>query len=99
MQYANSCFDAMSSAANTGGPRAAPMNAVVAEAQALRDWLFGCALPLWWEVGADRVRGGFHEAIDLDGTPVARPRHGRNITRKAFSYWRAGRTACDVPFT
>ncbi len=74
------------------------MNAVVAEAQALRDWLFGCALPLWWEVGADRVRGGFHEAIDLDGTPVARPHRARTIARQAFSYCEAGRLGWDGPW-
>ena len=50
------------------------MRDVVSEAAALRRWLFDDALPLWWKDGADRVRGGFHEAID-DGRPLALP-HG-----------------------
>ena len=74
------------------------MRAVTAEALALRDWLFGCALPLWWEVGADRVRGGFFEAIHLDGTPVIRPQRARTIARQAYSYCEAGRLGWDGPW-
>src|SRR5262249_39551720 len=37
------------------------MNEMVDEAAALRRWLLLDALPLWWEVGADRSRGGFYE--------------------------------------
>jgi mannose-6-phosphate isomerase len=66
------------------------MNHVAVQAAALRDWLFDRALPLWWEVGADRARGGFHEAIDLDGKPLARPHRARTIARQAFSYCEAG---------
>ena len=56
------------------------------------------ALPLWWEVGADRVRGGFHEAIDLDGKPLARPHRARTIARQAFSYCEAGRLGWNGPW-
>jgi hypothetical protein len=49
---------------------AAAMSDVTAETAALKRWLFDAALPLWWEQGADRVRGGFHEAITLDGKPL-----------------------------
>jgi mannose/cellobiose epimerase-like protein (N-acyl-D-glucosamine 2-epimerase family) len=74
------------------------MNVAAGEAVALRDWLFGCALPLWWQVGADHVRGGFHEAIDLDGMPVARPHRARTVARQAFSYCEAGRLGWDGPW-
>ena len=73
------------------------MNDMVTEAAALRRWLFQEALPLWWAVGADRDRGGFHEAINVDGTPVARPHRARSITRVAFSYCEAGRLGWDGP--
>jgi mannose/cellobiose epimerase-like protein (N-acyl-D-glucosamine 2-epimerase family)/glycosyltransferase involved in cell wall biosynthesis len=68
------------------------------EAEALRRWLFDAALPLWWEVGADRDRGGFHEAINLDAAPVARPHRARSIGRMAFSYCEAGRLGWDGPW-
>ena len=74
------------------------MNHVAAEAVALRDWLFDRALPLWWEVGADRARGGFHEAIDLDGEPLARPHRARTIARQAFSYCEAGVLGWNGPW-
>jgi mannose/cellobiose epimerase-like protein (N-acyl-D-glucosamine 2-epimerase family) len=74
------------------------MNHVAAEALALRHWLFVRALPLWWEVGADRVRGGFHEAIELDGTPHARPHRARTIARQAFSYCEAGALGWNGPW-
>jgi mannose/cellobiose epimerase-like protein (N-acyl-D-glucosamine 2-epimerase family) len=67
------------------------MSDAASEAAALKRWLFDVALPLWWEYGADRVHGGFHEAISLDGSPLARPHRARVITRQAFSYCEAGR--------
>ena len=74
------------------------MNRIAVEAAALRNWLFDRALPLWWELGADRDRGGFHEAIDLDGRPLARPHRARTITRQAFSYGEAGRLGWNGPW-
>jgi mannose-6-phosphate isomerase len=68
------------------------------EAQSLRLWLFEEALPLWWRVGADRAGGGFHDAIDLDGTPAAAPRRARSIARIAFSYCEAGRLGWNGPW-
>src|SRR5438876_6086958 len=70
---------------------AANMSDVASEAAALKRWLFDVALPLWWKEGADHVGGGFHEAIGLDGRPLARPHRARVIARKAFSYCDAGR--------
>jgi mannose/cellobiose epimerase-like protein (N-acyl-D-glucosamine 2-epimerase family)/glycosyltransferase involved in cell wall biosynthesis len=74
------------------------MSDLASEAAALRRWLFDIALPLWWKVGADRDNGGFHEAIDLDGKPLARPHRARSIARQAFSYAEAGRLGWDGPW-
>jgi mannose/cellobiose epimerase-like protein (N-acyl-D-glucosamine 2-epimerase family)/glycosyltransferase involved in cell wall biosynthesis len=74
------------------------MNDSAAEAAALRHWLMERALPLWWDVGADRQRGGFHEAIDLDGEPVARPHRARTIARQAFSFCEAGQLGWAGPW-
>jgi mannose/cellobiose epimerase-like protein (N-acyl-D-glucosamine 2-epimerase family) len=75
-----------------------PASALTAEIAALRSWLFDHALPLWWEVGADRAGGGFHEAIDLDGKPLARPHRARTITRQAHCYCEAGRFGWNGPW-
>jgi mannose/cellobiose epimerase-like protein (N-acyl-D-glucosamine 2-epimerase family) len=74
------------------------MSDLAGEAAALRRWLFDVALPLWWEVGADRIDGGFHEAIDLDGKPLARPHRARSIARQAFAYGEAGRLGWNGPW-
>jgi mannose/cellobiose epimerase-like protein (N-acyl-D-glucosamine 2-epimerase family)/glycosyltransferase involved in cell wall biosynthesis len=76
----------------------AAMSEVTAEAAALKRWLFDAALPLWWERGADRIRGGFHEAITLDGKPLQRPHRARVIARQAFSYCEAGRLGWQGPW-
>ena len=74
------------------------MSDLAGEAAALRRWLFDVALPRWWMVGADRVNGGFHEAIDLDGKPLALPHRARSIARQAFAYTEAGRLGWDGPW-
>lgn len=74
------------------------MSDVAREAKALQNWLFEVALPLWWEVGADRSHGGFHEAISLDGEPVAQPHRARSIARQAFAYCEAGRLGWNGPW-
>ena len=68
------------------------------EAAALKHWLFDVALPLWWEDGADHIRGGFHEAIDLDGRPFAQPHRARVLARQAFTYCEAGRLGWNGPW-
>jgi hypothetical protein len=77
--------------------RGGQMNDIATDSEALRGWLFHHVLPLWWKVGSDRHRGGFHEAIDLEGGSVARPHRARSITRMAFSYCEAGRLGWDGP--
>lgn len=74
------------------------MRDALSEATALRRWLFDEALPRWWEDGADRIRGGFHEAIKLDGAPLARPHRARVIARQAVAYCEAGRLGWNGPW-
>ncbi len=71
---------------------------LASQATALRDWLFDRALPIWWDIGADRVHGGFHEAIDLDGRPVPKAHRARTIARQVFSYCEAGRLGWKGPW-
>ncbi|MDI7776370.1 AGE family epimerase/isomerase [Asticcacaulis sp. EMRT-3] len=52
----------------------------------LRQWLFDHALPLWWNTGGDREKGGFFEKINLDGTPRNVDRRTRVAARQVFSY-------------
>lgn len=73
-----------------------------ADIRALRDrlkgWLFDHALPLWWEVGADRVKGGFFERISLDGEAVEAPRRARVVARQAYVYATAGALGWTGPW-
>jgi mannose/cellobiose epimerase-like protein (N-acyl-D-glucosamine 2-epimerase family) len=71
---------------------------LASETAALKRWLFDVTLPLWWKDGADRIGGGFHEAINLDGRPLARPHRARVIARQAFSYCEAGRLGWQGPW-
>ncbi len=52
----------------------------------LRAWLFDHALPLWWNTGGDREKGGFFEKINLDGKPYDIDRRTRVAARQVFSY-------------
>ncbi|HEX2590791.1 MAG TPA: AGE family epimerase/isomerase [Rhizomicrobium sp.] len=61
-------------------------------------WLETAALPLWWAAGADHALGGFQEALDGDGRPVARRRRLRVQTRQAFVYATAGRRGWQGPW-
>ena len=38
----------------------------------LHRWLLEEAYPLWWEAGADREGGGFHDRLSLRGVLEAR---------------------------
>jgi mannose-1-phosphate guanylyltransferase/mannose-6-phosphate isomerase len=76
----------------------APFN-TVEEAQVWFDrWLRTSALPLWWTLGADHVRGGFHEALTPDGAPVEAPRRSRVQTRQTFVYATAGLMGWEGPW-
>lgn len=73
-----------------------------AEIRDLKDryvrWLFDHALPLWWEVGADRIKGGWFEKIGLDGVAVEGPRRARVVARQTYVYAQAGRLGWGGPW-
>ena len=79
-----------------------PARDVEAELARHRDrllhWLLDDALPLWWSVGADRARGGFHEAIDLAGHPVLGNRRARVQARQIFTYAVGGELGWTGPW-
>ncbi len=52
----------------------------------LLNWLMKDALPIWWDVGADKAGGGFHEALDHAGQPVVADRRARVQARQIFTY-------------
>lgn len=56
----------------------------------LKAWALDHAFPLWWQVGADKINGGFFEKIALDGAPVEAPRRARVQPRQIYSYAVAG---------
>jgi mannose-6-phosphate isomerase len=64
----------------------------------LKAWALDHAFPVWWEVGADKVQGGFFEKITLDGTPVEAPRRARVQPRQIYSYAVAGLLGWDGPW-
>lgn len=71
----------------------------VKEAQAwARHWLFAHALPLWWEQGADHASGGFHDALDATGKPVAAAKRLRVQARQVYVYARAGQLGWPGPW-
>lgn len=61
-------------------------------------WLKKDALPLWWQTGADRERGGFVETINLDGGPTETARRGRVQPRQVYCYALAGRLGWQGPW-
>jgi mannose-6-phosphate isomerase len=52
----------------------------------LMAWLLNDALPLWWSAGADRQKGGFHEALDHAGRPAGVGQRARVQARQIFTY-------------
>lgn len=55
-------------------------------ASRLRAWLVSEAYPLWWEAGADRAGGGFHDALDLAGAPTGDRKRARVQARQAYCF-------------
>ncbi|MFZ4605259.1 MAG: AGE family epimerase/isomerase [Caulobacter sp.] len=64
----------------------------------LKAWLFDHALPLWWEVGFDRDKGGCFEKIGQDGRAIEGPRRARVAARQAWVYAEAGRLGWTGPW-
>lgn len=74
------------------------MAALKTQANTLVGWLKTVALPLWWEAGGDRERGGFHEALDGEGRPVGAPRRARVQARQTYVYAAAGALGWNGPW-
>jgi mannose-1-phosphate guanylyltransferase/mannose-6-phosphate isomerase len=76
-----------------------PVFADLAQANnAYQRWLRVSALPLWWAVGADHERGGFIEALSVEGDPRPAPRRGRVQGRQVFTYGAAGELGWQGPW-
>ncbi|MDP2213497.1 AGE family epimerase/isomerase [Phenylobacterium sp.] len=79
-------------------PSTAPFDTIEGAAAWFDRWLRTSALPLWWTLGADHVRGGFHEALTPEGEPVEAPRRSRVQTRQTFVYATAGQMGWQGPW-
>jgi mannose/cellobiose epimerase-like protein (N-acyl-D-glucosamine 2-epimerase family) len=56
-----------------------------------QDWLFGSALPLWLDRGADHRHGGWFDKLDQDSNPLPGAKRLRVQARQAFVFAEAGR--------
>ena len=61
-------------------------------------WARTAAMPLWWTQGADRERGGFHEALSVEGVPSPGARRARVQSRQVYAYATAGAMHWDGPW-
>jgi mannose/cellobiose epimerase-like protein (N-acyl-D-glucosamine 2-epimerase family) len=52
----------------------------------LKSWLVEDAYPRWWQQGADRVHGGFHERLQQNAEPGNQPRRARLHPRQIYSF-------------
>ncbi|MDX2275835.1 MAG: AGE family epimerase/isomerase [Hyphomonadaceae bacterium] len=53
----------------------------------IRAWMFDAALPFWGSAGVDHVHGGFHEALNLDGSPAESSfKRTRVICRQVYAF-------------
>lgn len=73
----------------------APIHALNAR---LKTWLFDHALPLWSDVGIDRLRGGFAERLDLTGRAIEGPRRVRVAARQIWVFATAGKLGWNGPW-
>ncbi len=55
-------------------------------ASALSSWLVRQAYPCWWSRGVDHAGGGFHESLQLDGTPSGEARRARLYPRQIYAF-------------
>lgn len=76
----------------------APFTSLAEAAEWYDSWLRNAALPLWWRVGADHERGGFHEALSVDGEARPGPRRARVQGRQVYVYATAGLMGWDGPW-
>lgn len=79
----------LSANGRSGAATAAPAEVLTEWAARYEHWLATAALPLWWSLGADHARGGFHEALGMDGIAAFAPKRARVQARQAFVYAQA----------
>ncbi len=60
--------------------------ALAAARDDLKAWLLDAAYPRWWQAGADRDHGGFHDCLDLTGRPLPGPKRARVQARQTACY-------------
>jgi mannose-6-phosphate isomerase len=65
------------------------MSALNSSLAGLKKWAAEVAYPMWWSNGADHERGGFHEKLAMDGTPVILPKRARVQPRQIYSFAQA----------
>lgn len=75
-----------------------PFASLPAAAEWYDRWARETALPLWWRVGADRERGGFHEALSVSGEPRPAARRARVQARQVYVYATAGTLGWEGPW-
>jgi len=75
-----------------------PPSSLIAARDTLKAWLLRDALPLWWEIGADRHDGGFFDTLDLRGHAIAGVKRARVQARQIVCYALAGELGWDGPW-
>jgi mannose-6-phosphate isomerase len=65
------------------------MSALEALRTRLDGWLAQAAYPLWARLGVDPRNGGFVEAVDQSGSPLALPRRARIHPRQVYAFAQA----------
>lgn len=75
-----------------------PPPAILALGDRFKRWLLERALPIWWDRGADRAGGGFHDRLDLTGRPILGVKRARVAARQVFSYAVAGELDWSGPW-
>ena len=97
-QQVKTAVDQLKAQGREALPTPAPFDTIAQASVWFDRWLRTSALPLWWSLGADHARGGFHEALTPDGVPVEAPRRSRVQTRQTFVYATAGQMGWQGPW-
>lgn len=97
-QAVKTAVDQLKTDGREATPRPAAWETLGQARQEMGRWLRVSALPVWWSLGADHASGGFHEALDLEGRPLAAARRARVQTRQAYVYANAGRIGWTGPW-
>jgi mannose-6-phosphate isomerase len=75
-----------------------PPAAIVAARDTLVGWLLDHAFAIWWRSGADLENGGFHDTLDVSGSPVGGAKRARVQARQVYAYRAAGELGWQGPW-